>query len=210
MRKYLASLVLVALGVSVAAQELPTRLGGTNGPRPAAAAPAPRAVPRLPDGTVDFNGVWSGGGPVGDIGAQGGLKPGYLESIMTPWAKALFATRTEAQDPYNYCMPAGVPRMAADFAWRLVQYPTTKPTHIFLLYEGEHAQLPADLHGRPASIRRIPRRRGSDTRSDDGTAIRSSSTRSASTTSSGSIAAARRTPSSCTRSNGGRGRSSRS
>jgi hypothetical protein len=33
-------------------------------------------------------------------------------------------------------MPAGVPRMAADFAWRLVQYPTTKPTHVFLLYEG--------------------------------------------------------------------------
>ena len=136
MKKYFASLALVALGVSVAAQELPTRLGGTNGPRPATAAQAARAVPRLPDGSIDFNGVWSGGGPVGDIGVQGGLKPGYLESIMTPAAKALYAKRTEAQDPYNYCMPAGVPRMAADFAWRLVQYPTTKPTHIFLLYEG--------------------------------------------------------------------------
>ena len=64
------------------------------------------------------------------------MKRGYLESIMTPAAKKIFATRTEAQDPYNYCMPAGVPRMAADFAWRLVQYPTTRPTHIFLLYEG--------------------------------------------------------------------------
>ena len=128
-------LLVAALGVVLAAQELPTRLGGTNGPRPAAPAPA-RAVPRLPDGTIDFNGVWSGGGPVGDVGVQGGLKPGYLESIMTPWAKALLATRNDSQDPYQYCMPAGVPRMAADFAWRLVQYPTIKPTHIFLLYEG--------------------------------------------------------------------------
>jgi hypothetical protein len=134
-----AVLLVAALGVLTAQQRneppLPTRLGGDNGPRPAAPSPN-RAVPRLPDGTIDFNGVWSGGGPVGDIGTQGGLKPGYLESIMTPWAKGVFATRTEAQDPYNYCMPAGVPRMAADFAWRLVQYPTIKPTHIFLLYEG--------------------------------------------------------------------------
>ena len=137
MRTSLATLIVAALGLSLSAQEppLPQRLGGDNGPRPAAPAPN-RAVPRLPDGTVDFNGVWSGGGPVADIGTQGGLKRGYLESIMTPAAKAIFATRTEAQDPYNYCMPAGVPRMAADFAWRLVQYPTIKPTHIFLLYEG--------------------------------------------------------------------------
>jgi hypothetical protein len=130
-----ASLIIVMTAtVSVAAQELPTRLGGTNGPPPATVEPS-RPVPRLPDGSVDLGGVWSGGGPVQDIGVQGGLKPGYLESIMTPWAKQVFATRTEAQDPYNYCMPAGVPRMAADFAWRFVQYPTTKPTHIFLLYE---------------------------------------------------------------------------
>jgi hypothetical protein len=138
-RYFQFAFVLAALGLSLAAQSkeppLPTRLGGDNGPRPAAAVPG-RAIPRLPDGTIDFNGVWSGGGPVGDIGQQGGLKPGYLESIMTPSAKALYAKRSEAQDPYNYCMPAGVPRMAADFAWRLVQYPTTKPTHIFLLYEG--------------------------------------------------------------------------
>jgi hypothetical protein len=55
---------------------------------------------------------------------------------MTPWAKQVLASRTEADDPHNYCMPMGVPRMAADFAWRFVQYPTNKPTHIFLLYEG--------------------------------------------------------------------------
>lgn len=35
-------------------------------PRPAQTGPAPR----LPDGTVDFTGVWVGGGPVNDI-AQG-------------------------------------------------------------------------------------------------------------------------------------------
>src|SRR5687768_13503845 len=98
MRQSLATLIVAALGLSLSAQEppLPQRLGGDNGPRPAAPAPN-RAVPRLPDGTIDFNGVWSGGGPVADIGTQGGLKRGYLESIMTPAAKAIFATRTEAQ-----------------------------------------------------------------------------------------------------------------
>jgi len=126
---------IIVLTVPLASQELPRRLGGLNGPRPAEEAPN-RPVPKLPDGTVDLSGVWSGGGPVENIELQGGLKAGELESIMLPAAKQIFASRTEAQDPYNYCMPAGVPRMAADFAWRLVQYPTTKPTHIFLLYEG--------------------------------------------------------------------------
>ena len=68
MRKSLAILVVAAIGLSLSAQQpsLPQRLGGDNGPRPAAAAPN-RAVPRLPDGSIDFNGVWSGGGPVSDI-----------------------------------------------------------------------------------------------------------------------------------------------
>ena len=39
--------------------------------------PAPTGpVPRLPDGTVDLNGVWVGGGPVNDLESQGGLKKG--------------------------------------------------------------------------------------------------------------------------------------
>jgi hypothetical protein len=137
MKRSLVLLVAIAALTAplVAQSQVPQRLGGDNGPRPADDDPK-RPVPRLPDGTIDLGGVWSGGGPVADIERQGGLKQGELEAIMTPWAKQVFASRTEAEDPHNYCMPMGVPRMAADFAWRFVQYPTTKPTHIFLLYEG--------------------------------------------------------------------------
>ena len=142
------SITSVALAVPLVAQELPQRVGGDNGPRLAAAEPN-RPVPRLPDGTVDFGGVWSGGGPVGDIARQGGMKPGELESLMLPSAKQVLATRNEGQDPYAYCMPAGVPRMAADFAWRFVQWPTTKPTHMWLLYEGNmHSYRQIFLDGR--------------------------------------------------------------
>jgi hypothetical protein len=144
------SLITLAAAVvlsSAAAQELPRRLGGTNGPRPA--APDARPVPRLPDGTVDLGGVWSGGGPVEDIARQGGLEPGELDSLMLPSARILFESRDLALDPYAYCMPAGVPRMAADFAWRFVQWPTTKPTHLWLLYEGNmHSYRQIFLDGR--------------------------------------------------------------
>ena len=114
------------------AQELGRRLGGANGPPPAAAAPD-RPVPRLPDGTVDLSGVWMDGGS-GTIESL--LKPGELESIMLPWAKKVFASRTEGQDPYNYCMPGGPLRITGGFAWRFVQHPTTNATHIFMLQEG--------------------------------------------------------------------------
>jgi hypothetical protein len=57
-------------------------------------APAPTGpVPRLPDGSVDLSGLWVGGGPVQDIEKEGGLKPGTLESLMTPEAKRIFASR---------------------------------------------------------------------------------------------------------------------
>jgi len=114
------------------AQELGRRLGGANGPPPAAAAPD-RPVPRLPDGKVDLSGVWMDGGS-GTIESL--LKPGELESIMLPWARKVFASRTEGQDPYNYCMPGGPLRITGGFAWRFVQHPTTNATHIFMLQEG--------------------------------------------------------------------------
>ena len=70
----------------------------------------------------------------------------------------------------------------------------------------QHPQLPADLHGRPQASRTIPIRPGTATRSATTKATRWSWTRSASTTSSGSTSAAIRTPRSCTRSSGTRGR----
>jgi len=126
------ALVGLALPPPAGAQELGRRLGGANGPPPAADAPN-RPVPKLADGTVDLSGVWTDGGS-GTIERL--LKPGELESILLPWAKQVFASRTEGQDPYNYCMPGGPLRITGGFAWRFVQHPTVNATHIFMLQEG--------------------------------------------------------------------------
>jgi hypothetical protein len=103
--------------------------GGTRPPPPTG------PVPRLPDGTVDLgDGVWVGGGPVSDIGLQGGLEPGELP--LLPWARALRDGRTAEDDPVAFCLPMGVPRMPI-FPWRFVQNYTHKaPTHMFIVKEG--------------------------------------------------------------------------
>lgn len=92
-------------------------------------------VPRLPDGTVDLGGAWTGGGPVQNMEVQGRFKPGEIP--LLPWAKKLMDSRKPEDDPHAYCMPMGVPRQAGEYPWRFVQYPTHKrATHIFLLWEG--------------------------------------------------------------------------
>ena len=112
---------------------LPFRLGGTTPLTSGAIQP----VPRMPDGTVDLWGTWVGGGPIDDIERQGGLKPGTLDSLMLPSAKARMASQKETDDPHLYCMPMGVPRQAGAFPWRFVRYPTQGPaTHLFVLFEG--------------------------------------------------------------------------
>jgi hypothetical protein len=123
---------MVGLTLPLLSQDLPRRLGGENSPRPADPAPN-RPVPKLPDGTVDLSGVWTGGGlePLARL-----LKPGELERLMLPWARKLDASRDESQDPYNYCLPGGPLRMTGGYAWRFVQHPTTNATHIFMLQEG--------------------------------------------------------------------------
>ena len=104
--------------------------GGSNVKR---TGPRSGATPRLPDGTVDLNGVWVGGGPVGDLERDSGLKPGEIDNLMLPWAKALMATRDETQEPHNRCLPMGVPR-TTPFPFRFVQNYTHKAaTHIFML-----------------------------------------------------------------------------
>ncbi len=131
-RVFVVSIAMIGLTVPLLAQELPRRLGGANGPPPVAPAPN-RPAAKLPDGTVDLSGVWTGGG---DITIERQLKPGELDTILQPWAKKLMATRTDDKDPYNYCMPGGPLRITGGFGWRLVQHPTVKATHIFMLQEG--------------------------------------------------------------------------
>jgi len=101
--------------------------GGTLGPidalgqevrrAPASSAPSPR----LPDGTVDLNGLWIGGGPVVSI-AQG-LKPGETLPLL-PIAAQLKDLRgrpkNEVDDPHLWCMPMGVPR-TTPYPFRFVQ-----------------------------------------------------------------------------------------
>ena len=115
-----------------------------QGPAPGQAAPKGKGkggpatpagpTPRLPDGTVDLNGLWMGGGSnSSDI--TKGLKPGS-EVVMLPGGEALMKTRRSQDDPEANCLPTGVPR-GAPYPWRMVQYPTHKAaTHIFILFEG--------------------------------------------------------------------------
>jgi hypothetical protein len=81
-RVLLVCAAMIGTAWPLAAQELPRRLGGANGPPPAEAVPN-RQVPKLPDGTVDLSGVWTDGGsqPIARL-----LKPGELDSLLQPWA----------------------------------------------------------------------------------------------------------------------------
>ena len=120
--------------------------------------PAPTGpVPRLPDGSVDLNGVWVGGGPVGDLESQGGLKKGEVDGLLLPWAKDLLAYRAihEEQDPHYFCMPMGVPR-STPYPFRFVQnYTDRKATHMFLMHEGNihtYRQIFMDGRTHPADL----------------------------------------------------------
>ena len=102
------------------------RLGPPKGP-----------VPRFPNGMVMLTDVtWLGGGSRSDIGVEGGLKKGELETLMLPWARTLMESRKETQDPHNFCMPDIVPR-ATPFPFRFVQdFTHIPPTHMFIVQEG--------------------------------------------------------------------------
>ena len=117
--------------------------GGTLGPSDALGqeirmAPAPTGpAPRLPDGTIDMNGLWIGGGSNVDIEREGGLKPGGIDNLLLPWAKALLEERRQrpADDPIVWCLPFSVPRGSV-YPLRFVQNYTHKAsTHIFVVYQ---------------------------------------------------------------------------
>jgi len=111
-------------------------------------------APRLSDGTVDLNGLWVGGGPVGDI-AQG-LPKGETLPLL-PSAKALMDVRSqhETDDPHLWCMPMGVPR-STPYPFRFVQDITDKtPTRMFILHEGNihsYRQIFMDGRKHPAEL----------------------------------------------------------
>jgi hypothetical protein len=157
----IAGIVVVALRAGVQAQGGAGR-GGTLGPidalgqevrrPPASSAPAPR----LPDGSIDLNGLWIGGGPVVSI-AQG-LKPGETLPLL-PLARQLKDLRgtakNEIDDPHLWCMPMGVPR-TTPYPFRFVQNYTHKaPTHLFILFEATihtYRQIFMDGRRHPAEL----------------------------------------------------------
>ncbi len=160
MKRLLILSAIIALTLPLPAQqgappnEPPVAVNGVGygGPRP----PIPTGpVPRLPDGTVDLYGAWTGGGSIGDLEKDGGLKPGELDALMLPSAKKLMASRTEDGDPHNYCMPDGIPR-TTPFPFRFVQTHThKKATHIFILSEATlhtYRQVFMDGRGHPADL----------------------------------------------------------
>jgi len=110
-------------------------------------------VPRMPDGHPDLSGPWSGGGSDADIGVEGGLEPGELESLMLPWAKTLKQQRSKAiyGEPYIYCLPMSVPRVNP-YPWNFVTAYTSRGLkYVYALHEtgdaGAHRVIYMD--GRP-------------------------------------------------------------
>jgi len=128
------ALALLLFAVSLLAQTTPA--GQTNPQAPFRAGspallgpPTPTgATPRLPNGKPDLAGVWSGGGPVGDL--ADGLAKGDTIPLL-PEAKRVMDARQSKDDPEANCLPTGIPRIAP-YPWRIVQ----TPTHIFFLFEG--------------------------------------------------------------------------
>jgi hypothetical protein len=137
MRKLLVIVAMTAGLVPLLVQSASTQ-GTTQGSIAAQrrAGPPKGPVPRLPDGTVDLNGVWVGGGPINDIEREGGLKPGTLDALMMPWAVEELKKRDVTMEPHNRCLPMGVPRVTP-FPYRFVPNYTHKPaTHMFIVHEG--------------------------------------------------------------------------
>lgn len=121
--------------------------GGLDNPEITPDIPDDAPVPRLPDGTPDFSGVWTGGGPIGDI--REGLMEGE-EIVLLPEAKAIMGARTAADDPEANCLPTGVPRIAP-YPWRILQTPPYGPaTHLYFVFEGNiHSYRQIFMDGRP-------------------------------------------------------------
>ena len=156
MRMLLVAAALVAVTLPLVAQETGKGVLGQVGAlgQEVKRAPLPTGpAPRLPDGTIDLNGLWVGGGPVGNVVTQGGMK---MEDLpILPAAKQKMDARKEEEDPHYFCMPMGVPR-GTPYPFRFVQnYTHKKPTHMFILHEGNihsYRQIFMDGRKHPAEL----------------------------------------------------------
>jgi len=137
-QRYLLAMMAAAAVAAAAA------CGPANGESPAAAAPAAvaPAVPRTPDGKVDFSGIWNADRKfIFDI--NNALKPGETLPLQ-PWALKVTMERQSKDDPEARCLPTGVPRVAP-YPYRILQ----TPTHMFFLFEGNiHSYRQIFLDGR--------------------------------------------------------------
>ena len=138
MKSILSGIVLWLAASTAYTQDVPpvatsgAGSGGLNNPEITGEIPD-ELPPRLADGSPDFSGVWTGGGPIGDI--RQGLLPGE-EVVLLPSAQVIMDSRLSAQDPEANCLPTGVPRIAP-YPWRVVQAPLQgKATHLYFLFEG--------------------------------------------------------------------------
>jgi hypothetical protein len=115
---------------------------------PASTAPAPR----LPDGTIDFGGLWIYVTTFGPDLARG-LKSGETLPLL-PSAEALMAARKPADDPAVWCLPIGFLRFSP-YPFRFIQnYTHKKPTHMYVLTEwmGTYRQLFLDGRMHPREL----------------------------------------------------------
>jgi len=88
-------------------------------------------VPRLPDGTVDLIGTWTGGGPVQDMEKQGNFKPGEI-----PAAAVGEESSWTHGSPTTTRMPLHADGRAASGGWIPVALRAVPQLHIFVLWEG--------------------------------------------------------------------------
>src|SRR5690242_9419215 len=101
---------------------------------PDKAAPA-GPTPRMPDGRVDLQGVWTPGLSFATLG----------QVSLQPWAEELYKQRRanlSKDDPEGHCLPAGVPRISP-FPQKIVQTPAL----VVILDEGNvhsYRQIPLD------------------------------------------------------------------
>src|SRR4051794_12964737 len=93
-------LLLVLLPFQLLAQAPPPR-NASLGNEKAPSGP----TPRMPDGKVDFSGVWDPGFSFANLG----------QVPVQPWADTLLKERRanlSKDDPEGHCLPAGVPRIS--------------------------------------------------------------------------------------------------
>ena len=119
-------------------------------PRPARRQAGPASVPRLPGGTPNLQGYWTGDSSGSwsveahqpGFGLAGGsgliVDPADGKVPYQPWAAAERERRRNDlyNDPEPHCFPSGVPRQMYVMPYQILQL----DTHVLVLYEYVHAR----------------------------------------------------------------------